>query len=79
MSTKSLTIAINAISLHDVPTPLQQLATLRLGRDLGEFVAERRPERTWKQIANDLQAVTDISVSHESLRLWFGQPDEAAS
>lgn len=55
-------------------TPKRELLQLRLGRDLGAYVAAARAEgRDWRTIATDLSAVTGVAVSHESLRVWFAK------
>jgi hypothetical protein len=63
-------------------TPTQQLIEIRLGRPLAGFVRERLSEGAgWRRIANDVRGRTDISVSHETLRKWYGQKasDEAVA
>lgn len=60
--------------------PTQQLAEIILGRPLSAYVADRRAEGlAWRKVASALQADTDgrIAVSHEALRLWYG--DELAA
>lgn len=59
------------------PTPLQQLVEMKLGEDLGGFLAERRrvkvverPAKSWAEIANEIQQRTGITVTRETLRLW---------
>lgn len=59
-------------------TATQRLASVILGQDLGEWVAERRAhpyEPSWQAIADELREVTDneVDVSRETLRLWYGQ------
>jgi hypothetical protein len=63
-------------------TPTQRLATMVLGRPLGEYVAEKRtarPRWPWRLIAEQLAEDTDgqVNVSYEALRSWYG--DEAAA
>ncbi len=54
-----------------MPTPTQQLIEVRLGRDLGGYVKERRQAGDgWRRIADHLHARTGIAVSYESLRRW---------
>ena len=56
-------------------TPTQHLASLKLGRDLGEYVAEKRnTNQSWQSIADDLTIDTDgvVNVTREALRLWYG-------
>ena len=59
-------------------TPTQRLAAVKLGRSLGDYVAEKRkarPRWTWQMIADDLAVDTDgeIVVSREALRQWYGE------
>lgn len=72
--------------MPDEPTPRQRLASLLLGEDLGDWVAERRrdPELrlSWRMIARQLRDATngEIDVTGETLRLWYGAAEfEAAS
>lgn len=72
--------------MADALTPTQRLATVLLGRDLGEWVAERRdPEalHPWRLIAQQLRKATDgqVDVTGETLRSWYGDltPVKAAS
>lgn len=63
-------------------TPTQQLATVLLGRDLRQWVAERREprfRRSWRVIANELQRETEgrVTVSGEAIRSWFPDLDDA--
>jgi hypothetical protein len=81
-----LTLADFAIKMQavpDSPTPLQRLATVLLGQDLAEWVAERRdPEvrHSWQLIARQLRKATagEVDVSGETLRVWYGADDPAA-
>lgn len=57
-------------------TPLQQLVDARLGenRSLDEFVAARRHAgRSWRAIAEELNAVTGMHehVNHANLHRWY--------
>jgi hypothetical protein len=59
-------------------TPTQQLASLKLGRPLDEYVAEKRsarPRWSWSLIAEQLATDTDgqVSITGEALRLWYGE------
>ena len=57
-------------------TPTQQLASIKLGRPLADYVAEKRATGSpWSSIAADLSLDTDgtVDVSRETLRLWYGQ------
>lgn len=66
-------------------TEKQLLAGLLLGRPLAEYVAEKRaverPRWSWQNIADQLEADTanKITVTGESLRLWYGVNDEAVA
>ena len=56
-------------------TPTQHLASLKLGRDLGQYVAEKRKaNQSWGSIAEDLTIDTEgvVNVTREALRLWYG-------
>jgi len=42
-----------------------------LGQDLAQYVAVRRAaDASWRGIAAEVTEKTDISVSHEALRVW---------
>lgn len=61
-------------------TPTQRLASVLIGRDVREFVTERRRAgRPWRFIARDLYDATDgqIDVTHETIRHWYDE-DAAA-
>ena len=67
--------------MANTPTATQRLATVLLGQDLGEWVAERRAhpyQPSWQAIADELTRTTDgqIEVSRETLRLWYADPAE---
>lgn len=54
-------------------TATQRLATHLLGRDVRDFIAERRAEnRAWRYIARDLYNATggQVDVTYETLRQW---------
>jgi len=56
-------------------TPTQHLASLKLGRDLGEYVAEKRAAGLpWYTISRHLAEDTDgiVDISREALRQWYG-------
>ena len=60
-------------------TPTRRLADILLGRDLAEYVDERRstePPTSWRRIARSVYEDTngEIDVTAETLRLWF--PDD---
>lgn len=60
----------------NTPNVTQQLAGILLQRPLVDYVADKRAEGlAWRKIATALRTDTEgrISVSHEVLRLWFGE------
>lgn len=64
--------------MPDRLTPTQHLASLKLGRPLDEYVAEKRrtqPRWSWGLIAEQLAADTGgaVNISRETLRLWYGE------
>jgi hypothetical protein len=68
------------------PTPLQQLVELKLGEDLGEFIAARRkvvvverPANSWADIAAELKQRTGVTVTRETLRGWGAEDDASAA
>lgn len=61
-------------------TVTQRLADHLLKGKLEEYVAERRSQGySWRRISLELRDDIGIDVTHETLRLWYGQPTEAAS
>lgn len=55
------------------------LIQTRLGADLAEHIEqERAVGRSYRSIAAALTSVTQVAVSHESLRTWDRQPGVAA-
>lgn len=63
-------------------TPTQRLAEVLLDVPLERFVADRRAaRRSWRLIARDLNEATQgqVDVTHETLRLWYGDLTKAAS
>ena len=57
-------------------TPTQRLASVLLGTDVREFIAQKRNEgRTWRFIARDLYEATSgqVDVTYETLRQWHGE------
>lgn len=57
-------------------TPTQRLASLLLGTDVRDFIAQKRAEgRPWRFVARDLYDATDgqVDVTYETLRQWFGE------
>lgn len=64
------------------PTPTQRLATLKLERDVVEWVAERRgaaPSPSYRAIATELRLLTGVDVTDETVRLWCASYAEQAS
>jgi len=52
-------------------TPTQQLAEIKLGTPIDEWVAARRTSGdSWRTIARDLYTETGLVVSDETLRQW---------
>lgn len=53
-------------------TPTQQLAEIKLGHPLEQWVNEARDRGdSWRTISRDLHLATGVTVSDESLRQWF--------
>ncbi len=59
-------------------SPRFELIQVRLGRDLTQYVRERRPDAGWRTIAADLRTITGVEVSYETLRAWFKDTERAA-
>lgn len=55
----------------NAPSRLYRLIERRLPGTLAEFVADRRPDTSWRDIAVELTEKTGIEVSYETLRGWF--------
>lgn len=65
-----------------MPSATQQLAEIKLGSSLEDFVIERRhrqPPLSWRKISLELRDVTGIDVTHETLRSWFPEDDAVVS
>lgn len=61
-------------------TARQQLAAIILGKSLGEYVSDKRAERlAWRKIAKALEVDTNgrVTVTHETLRIWYGDDAKA--
>lgn len=56
-----------------MPTAItkRELLDQVMGGKLAEYVASRRPSRSWQGIAGDIRADYGIYVTDESLRQWF--------
>lgn len=52
---------------------LYQLIEAKLGEPLADFVSERRPYWSWRQLATEITTRTSTAVSHEALRTWFSE------
>lgn len=60
------------VSTWNMPTPKQELLEIRLP-NASTFVSLRIANgASWKQVSDDIKAACGISVSHESLRQWYG-------
>jgi hypothetical protein len=54
------------------PSATQQLAEIKLGSSLEEFVTSRRQrDVSWRKISLELRDATGVDVTHETLRSWF--------
>lgn len=54
-------------------SPKQQLLEARYDGDLAAYVADLiAGGASWRTIAADVSKVTRLTVSHESLRSWYG-------
>lgn len=65
-------------------TPNERLAEIVLGVDLETWVAARRNRErpvSWLNISRELADATNgqVSLSHEGLRMRYGQPPAAAT
>ena len=54
-------------------TPTRRLLDMNLDGSLDSFVHDRRiAGKSWQTIARELSTVTNIDITDESLRRWFG-------
>ena len=63
-------------------TPTQALASVQLGEDVFQWIAERRngrPQWSWRLIAEELAERTGVSVTGEAIRQWMADPEQVAS
>ena len=65
------------------PTPKQMLAehlyTDQHGDELGAYVAAALANgKSWRYIAADVSTLIGVTISRESLRLWYGTKADAA-
>ncbi len=59
-----------------MPTDRYQLIQLRLGRDLGAYIADARAAgRTLRQVAADLRTITGMPITYEWVRKWEPRPE----
>ena len=59
---------------------LKAALTAKLGRDLSTYVGGLRSAGwSWREISGDITERTGIEVSHEALRGWFREREEARS
>jgi hypothetical protein len=59
--------------------PRLNLIEERLGRNLAAYVAEHRPDVSWRLIARHLAEETSVEITGEALRMWWGaQPTPEA-
>lgn len=64
------------------PTHAQRLASILLGQSVHEWIALRRPDTSYRQIAHELREATGgaVDVTGETLRGWvIEEPEKAAS
>jgi hypothetical protein len=54
------------------PTPLYLLIEERLGEPLADWIAARRPGKSWRLISREIWEVTGVDVSFEAIRIWAG-------
>jgi hypothetical protein len=54
-------------------TPTRRLLDMNLDGSLDSFVHDRRiAGKSWQTIARELSTVTNIDITDESLRRWYG-------
>lgn len=53
-------------------SPLQRLASVLLGEDVGPWIRRRRPELAWRKIATELSDATngEIDVPAQTITNW---------
>lgn len=59
-------------------SPARRLLDVKLqaaaGTTLEQFVRDRRPpQKSWRELADELRELTGESTNRESLRQWFGE------
>lgn len=61
-------------------TPTQQLASIRLGRPVMDWIAEQRQAGVgWDKLAQNLEALTGILISREAPRRWWKDAQKDAA
>lgn len=60
------------------PTPIQALAEHLLGQPVGQWLRERRPERSYRRLAQDLLGATggQIDVTDRTIAAWLAEHSE---
>jgi len=61
------------------PSPLYRLIEAGLQGSLADFVAKRRPARSWRDIADEIRELTSVRVHDETVRLWFAEREQTGS
>lgn len=65
------------------PTPIQALAEHLLGQPVGDWLRERRPDRSYRRLAQDLYRATDgsIDVTDRTVAAWLApsEPEPSAA
>ena len=61
-------------------TPTQQLASIRLGKPVLDWIAEQRAAgTTWDRMAQNLETLTGIDISREAIRQWHNDAKKDAA
>lgn len=68
--------------MPEVASASRRLAEILLERPLHDYVTEKRqarPRWSWRLIASQLSEDTggEIKLSHQTLRVWFGEREAA--
>lgn len=62
-----------------ITSPLRELVDLKLGRRGGVdqwLIRQRAKGRTWRQISKELERITQVDVTEQTLRSWMPDPEE---
>lgn len=62
-----------------VASPLRELVDLKLARRGGVaawLTRQRAAGRTWRQISKELERITQVDVTEQTLRAWMPDPEE---